>query len=438
MFPFQARLLAEELHCQLKFPEESKTTLIEQEDLLRETIENLKAEKRKKMQLWMVLLGEDTKLAKALSLPQISTNYNRIPSEFEVDEMKIMLEDRRTLAAERLSMMNHWKNRIQLMIRRLGDKDLPPIVQRLLTSDVANFSVSDAATIEVEQTFNELNVQYQEFLVKLKSLVETKHEEMITLWECCGIAENERMQIKPMAEENICEELLDDYSNEVTRLRKLYDVHGNIYKMATEWRKRFDELKEYESKQNDPNPEKYRNRGGALQRELQKYNQNVHRLKQIEIELTNDPSANDVLYFGVPAMTFIQQQRDLYENEKILQKQRKQEIKRAQLEHERKFGAAPSPGPHKRLADTPMKSPMKSRCLNATRDVSKFVHSSLAAMRSPKAGPGLGRPPLPPSSSTSSHHKTALTPSSVNSNLTPNTNSRTFICKSPGKENTIG
>jgi hypothetical protein len=67
--------------------------------------------------------------------------------------------------------------------------------------------------------------------------------------------------------ENYDESIIDEYKTVIDELKQLHASRADIYNAFTEWNTLWSEKIAYEARQNDP--DRFKNRGGNLQRELQ-------------------------------------------------------------------------------------------------------------------------------------------------------------------------
>lgn len=130
----------------------------------------------------------------------------------------------------------------------------------------------------------------------------------------------------------------------------------------------------FQARENDPN--RYKNRGGALLREEQERKAVEKKLPRIEAALKQDGSCDwsEFKVYGVSIPDYINQKWEQFYADKEREKFEKQRAKMEQMEAERKFGVQ-QVTPLKSGLRTPTKTPQKSRVM-ITSTIGKIIQTS--------------------------------------------------------------
>jgi DNA repair exonuclease SbcCD ATPase subunit len=215
------------------------------------------------------------------------------------------------------------------------------------------------------QSFNEwfetIQFEYDELMIQLQDL-----------WELCVVDECDRFFPKTFNPEIQTVDDIENLKNEIAQLQLKYTEGKAIYDKLREWLAIWNEKLEYEEEESKSAKEKYNNRGGSLQARLKREAQLKNLVPKVLSELEalceefshtheNIPTAGPGrMHAGEYARWLVRSHEDM----KVLDKMHKDDVKRAQLAQESRFGVSPSPS--KSLMNRTKATPIRNTPIRKT------------------------------------------------------------------------
>ena len=223
-------------------------------------------------------------------------------------------------------------------------------------SSIADASMDEVFILPNVSDYTEANVKDIESLLdklekikleKLDEIIEKTEKEVMKLSEKAFLSDLEilkfnKQTLKPMQFDDLKEKKLNTLEIRVKFLTEFINTNQEIFDLVNKWRVSFEELKEIEDRQKDPNRLKS-NRGGALLEEAKKRRIIDKRLRNSEsklIDLCNQKGDDCPLLNGMYITEYLDDQNQLYNDQKEQEKIGRKLEKKKNMVHESYFGAS--------------------------------------------------------------------------------------------------
>lgn len=212
-------------------------------------------------------------------------------------------------------------------------------------------------------------------LANIAIFVETLRKEIISLWDKCYIAENERKKFVEFYDEEMSELLMERHEHEQNRLKLYYEENKEMLEKVEKRNVLWNEFIAFEKKSNDPS--RFFSRGYNSLKEEKARKKLMKELPKIEdevktaIEEWETRNHRDFRLEGERFADYIQRQWVEFNEDKDKQKNQRHQNKVKQLETEMAYGSVPTTTPAKRKFATPNKTPVKVRKVDDKSHTSK-------------------------------------------------------------------
>lgn len=365
--------------------------LIEAESFLRDHFDQLKAEKRHRLNQLDELIAQDEQYVKRLDSSPFKIRHE-IPTKEELKEFKDHVVKSRTKMETNRVELTKYKQEIVNFMRKLKKNAKTDLEKLIVAEPIETLPLSDAFLNDLDQLEFSLREEYAAHLAIIKQRMAEVESELFLWWDKCHFTEAERQKFHRVAPENFDEIALHKYTNEIAKLKNFFLERQAVLDKFDQWLGMWRQKVAYEDKDKDSN--RLLNRGGALlqeERERKRLERTLPIVKEDLRKMANqwqqEHKNEEFKINNVPIMDHLDQIETEYYAQKEIDKAAKLMAKKQQIESERRFGCqqttpskkrpiAPQSG---RTTPTPMnKNPGSSASRN-------YVHSSLAVTRSPSS-----------------------------------------------------
>ncbi|XP_020790776.1 protein regulator of cytokinesis 1 isoform X1 [Boleophthalmus pectinirostris] len=408
------------------FEEESGCTILQREKNSRLQLEGLRNHKKQRMDEFKNFIAKDCELCDIMSTTPFSIDKDSVPSLKQLEtyraylddltkekekrheefislkeeiaqcmedlerqpetsfEMDVMCEDEESffLSTENISALKillsqlkeskaeiemrciSYRTKIQELWERLKvpQEERDPLSEHMLKTKKKNV---EALRIEL-QRLEVLKIQ------SIKSVIEAIRAEIALLWEKCFYSQEQCQAFSAYQDDDFTEELLDLHEAEISKLKKCYEDHKELFDGVTKWQSNWTLYLELDKKANDP--ARFNNRGGNLLKEekqrtdLQKSIPKLEKVLKTQIDSWEQENGREFLVNGQKFLDYVQQQWENHHNEKEREKLERQLKKTKQIQEDMMFGTSIRTPSKRRIAGTP--TPGKMRKMNSASTLS--------------------------------------------------------------------
>ena len=231
-------------------------------------------------------------------------------------------------------------SRIQENIKGLWDRLNIEFAEReSFVNSLPYFTISKIEILKEEEA--RLTIIKQENLDKYIDKIKSEIEKW---WKCCYISQQEKDSFTPFSSNEFNDDVLEALEKQLEKLKSYYCENENLFLKLEERQQLWKEVMELEENANNPN-RLFENRKGGLLLEEKKRKQLNKKLPLIENELDimekkfEKDNNYKFMIEGVTVSEYIQEQWEIYSNQKEQEKKERQEAKKKITEMESKLGS---------------------------------------------------------------------------------------------------
>lgn len=417
------------LYSELQLPpfeEESGCTILQMEKNSRTQLEGLKEHKKQRLEELKSLIVKDCELCDIMSTTPFSIDKDCVPSLKQLETYRAYLDDLAKQKEQHHEEFVHLKKEIALCMEDLEHQPETSFEMDVMCEHEDSFCLSTGnisalkillsqlqerkAEIEKRCAFYRTKIQelwerlkipqeerdllYEHMLrtkkkniealqtelqrlevlkiQSLKSVIEAIRSEIALFWEKCFYSQDQRQAFSAYLQDDFTEELLTLHEAEITKLKKCYEDHKELFEGVTKWQSNWTLYLELDKKANDP--ARFNNRGGNLLKEekqrtdLQKSIPKLEKILKTQIDAWEQENGREFLVNGQLFLEYVEQQWENHHNEKEREKLERQLKKTKQTQEDMMYGTSLRTPSKRRVAGTP--TPGKMRKLNSASTLS--------------------------------------------------------------------
>ncbi|XP_063053098.1 protein regulator of cytokinesis 1a isoform X2 [Engraulis encrasicolus] len=303
--------------------------------------------------------------------------------------LQLLLSQLESRRAENEALCTSYRTRIQ----ELWDRLQTPAEEReeLQEHMTASRKRNREALLTEVQRLEELKIQ------NIQNFIQSIREEIVQYWNMCFYSHQQRQAFGPYFSEDFSEELLGQHEAELENLKKHFDGHKELFTGVEQWEQNWTLYQALEKKATDPG--RFNNRGGNLLKEekqradLQKSLPKLEKSLKGQIDQWEQEQGRDFLVNGQKFMEYVQEQWEVYREEREREKLERQMKKSKQTEEDMLYGTIVRTPSKRRMAATP--TPGKTRRMNNTTSTMSTPNSTLRSANGvPLCHSPVLRPPL--------------------------------------------
>ncbi|KAL2093334.1 hypothetical protein ACEWY4_010646 [Coilia grayii] len=302
--------------------------------------------------------------------------------------LQLLLSQLESRRAENEVLCGSYRARIQELWDRLQipAEEREGLQEHMTASRKRN---REALSTEV-QRLEELKIQ------NIQNFIQSIREEIVQYWNMCFYSHQQRQAFTPYFSEDFSEELLSLHEAEMENLRKHHEAHKELYTGVQQWEQNWTLYQALEKKATDPS--RFNNRGGNLLKEekqradLQKSLPKLEKSLKAQIDQWEQEQGRDFQVNGQKFLEYVQEQWELYREEREREKLERQMKKSKQIEEDMLYGTIVRTPSKRRMAGTP--TPGKTRKMNTTSTMSTPNTTLRSAYGGPVCQSPVLRPPM--------------------------------------------
>ncbi|XP_057693587.1 protein regulator of cytokinesis 1-like isoform X2 [Corythoichthys intestinalis] len=411
-----------------QFEEEVGCTILQLEKYNRTRLEQLKEQKRQRMEDLRDIVAQDRELCDIMCTPALSVDLESVPSLKQLEdyhthvveltkekerrqeefislkqgiiacindlerqaetsfEKDVMCEDDEAfcLSKDNIEKLKKLLGQLQACkakneqlcaelrtkLRELWDRlKIPLLEQENFSEHMMNSKKSNIEALQAEvQRLQLLRLH------SIKSVIEAVRAEISDYWDSCFFSQEQREAFRHHHDDNFTEELLNLHEAEIQRLKAYFEEHKELFEGVTKWQENWTTYLELDRKANDPM--RFNNRGGNLLREekqrsdLQKSLPKLEKTLKVQIDCWEQEQGKQFLVNGQKFLDYVQQQWEQHHVQKEKEKMERQLKKSKQTQEDMLWGTKIQTPSKRKMAGTP--TPTKMRKMGISTLCSDF------------------------------------------------------------------
>ncbi|XP_019712551.1 protein regulator of cytokinesis 1-like isoform X2 [Hippocampus comes] len=392
-----------ELHLlcsELQMPpfEEEGCTMLQLEKNNRTRLEQMKEQKRQRMDNLKSLVGKDRELCDIMCTTPFSIDRESVPSLKQLDDYRAHVnalteeKDRRheefvSVKKEIIACMDDLERQAETAFEKdvmyeneeafcLSTDNIGALKQllgQLRERKAENVVLCTALRTKARELWDRLQIPLQERenlsehmikskksniealqaevqrlellkLQSMKSVIEAVRNEILLYWETCFYSQEQRQAFLHYHDEDFTEELLNLHEAEVNTLKSYFEDHKELFEGVAKWQENWAVYLELERKANDMS--RFNNRGGNLLKEekqrsdLQKSLPKLEKTLKAQIDSWEQEQGKEFFVNGQKFLDYVQQQWEQHHSEKEKEKMERQLKKSRQTQEDMLYGTA--------------------------------------------------------------------------------------------------
>ncbi|XP_019712553.1 protein regulator of cytokinesis 1-like isoform X4 [Hippocampus comes] len=393
----ELHLLCSELQMP-PFEEEEGCTMLQLEKNNRTRLEQMKEQKRQRMDNLKSLVGKDRELCDIMCTTPFSIDRESVPSLKQLDDYRAHVnalteeKDRRheefvSVKKEIIACMDDLERQAETAFEKdvmyeneeafcLSTDNIGALKQllgQLRERKAENVVLCTALRTKARELWDRLQIPLQERenlsehmikskksniealqaevqrlellkLQSMKSVIEAVRNEILLYWETCFYSQEQRQAFLHYHDEDFTEELLNLHEAEVNTLKSYFEDHKELFEGVAKWQENWAVYLELERKANDMS--RFNNRGGNLLKEekqrsdLQKSLPKLEKTLKAQIDSWEQEQGKEFFVNGQKFLDYVQQQWEQHHSEKEKEKMERQLKKSRQTQEDMLYGTA--------------------------------------------------------------------------------------------------